>query len=70
MIEIYIIKTYLSKDSEIKKYESWSKKHSKCYAGAIGGNKTFSITPTGLGDIVKVKCNICDKEYDLTSYDW
>ena len=37
------------------------------YEGAIGGGLTFSFTPTGLGDIIKVK--YFEHQIDLTNYD-
>lgn len=38
------------------------------YAGAIGGNFTYEVTPTSLGDIFKVSCG-CGQEIDLTDYE-
>ena len=43
------------------KMAKWYKTHNegKCatrYHGAIGGNVTFSITPTSIGDFVTAKC--------------
>lgn len=38
------------------------------YVGPIGGNLTFSFTPTGLGVIAKVRCS-CGAELDLTDYE-
>lgn len=40
----------------------WYKEHNdgKCangYHGAIGGNVTFKITPTSIGDFITVKCD-------------
>lgn len=37
--------------------------------GAIGGRFTYSITPTGLGLIVKVIDNVTKKELDVTDYE-
>ena len=50
---------------EIKNCKKFIKKHSSCYAGAIGGGISYIITPTGLGDIYSVKCNVCNKELTL-----
>ncbi len=38
------------------------------YEGAIGGGLTYSFTPTGLGMIVKVTCNLTKLELDVTDY--
>ena len=39
------------------------------YAGASGGNLTFSFTPTGLGTVCKVTESITGEVIDLTDYD-
>ena len=44
-----------------------SKGRSIPYFGAIGGEVTFSFSPTGLGTVVQVKCR--DKVLDLTDYE-
>lgn len=36
---------------------------------AIGGRFTYSFTPTGIGEVVKVKDWITNEEIDLTDYD-
>lgn len=43
--------------------------HSKGSTGAIGGQFTYSFTPTHLGTICKATCN-CGAEFDATDYDW
>jgi len=67
-------------DEELDQIHEWVKNH-KCTleedpnfpgykkVGAIGGEITYSFTPTGLGMISKVKCT-CGAELDLTNYDW
>lgn len=55
-------------EDQIEKYQNWRKKLKKIDYGAIGGGYTFMFTPTGLGDIVKVRRNDC-KEIDLTEID-
>ena len=42
--------------------QEWYKTHNdgKCarsYHGAVGGNVTFEITPTSIGDFLKVRCS-------------
>ena len=54
----------LSEEQE-KKYKEWHKSLAKTDYGAIGGGYTFCFTPTGLGDIVKVKRDD-GHELDLT----
>lgn len=39
------------------------------YHGAIGGELTFSFTPTGLGDIIKVQYAGDFEPLDVTGYD-
>lgn len=54
-------------------YKEWADTHECPYrtnggyrnVGAIGGADTFCFTPTGIGDIVHVKC-VCGAEIDLT----
>ena len=51
-----------------KEMQEWYKTHNngKCargYHGAIGGNVTFYITPTSIGDFLTVRCT-CGAELD------
>ena len=48
-------------------YSKFAKKHHKCFlkSGAVGGHLTYMLTPTGLGIIYSVKCNVCWKEVTL-----
>ena len=39
------------------------------YAGAIGGDLTYSFTNTSLGTVVKVKDGFTGEELDVTDYD-
>jgi hypothetical protein len=64
-------------EDESKKAREFFKNH-KCSIGldeygfkkmgAIGGGETYSFTPTGLGNIIEVKCT-CGKKLDLTDTD-
>lgn len=63
---------YALEDDELAKLNAWDhqcKWHGTPdrYAGAIGGELTFSFTPTSLGRIAKVRCG-CGAEIDLTEY--
>ena len=58
---------------EYKKFDEWNNNHiKKCKLygtdGAIGGRLEFCFRPTGLGNIITVKCdcNSKDSKYDLT----
>ena len=63
-------------EEQTDKYNTWNEKHVKTCplmqdplgggCGAIGGRLTF--TPTGLGEIAKIKC-ACGKELDVSYYD-
>lgn len=45
-------------DEMTKWYETHNNgKCAKGYHGAIGGNVTFEITPTGIGDFLRVRCS-------------
>ncbi len=54
--------------SQVKKFKEWKKDKGEIYVGAIGGAYTICFTPTGLGDIVIVKC-ADGTQIDLTEYD-
>lgn len=51
---------------------NFCKEHLSCARknpATIGGYVNYSFTPTGIGDCVKIKCNICGEEKDITDYD-
>lgn len=71
------ISTLISKDYQLpeiteemyKKIDKWYETHNqgKCasgYHGAIGGNITFEITPTSIGNFITVKCS-CGAKLEL-----
>lgn len=68
--------TFTEKEKE--RIEQFMLQHKNCvqyYLGksffsTTGGQYTFIITPTGLGNIVQVRCNICDKIEDVTDDNW
>ena len=45
--------------------------HSMCMSksGAMGECFSYIITPTGLGTILEVKCNVCGKSKTITDFD-
>lgn len=57
---------------EEEKLNKWNDIHKEVCTitdeGAIGGRITFEFTPTGLGDVVKVRC-ACGAKIDLTEYE-
>ena len=59
--------TFRLNDLETKKAHEFCQKHKECskHAGAVGGNITYEITPTGIGDIIKIKC-LCGDSEDIT----
>ena len=70
--KVYEERTFVLSAEQHKKYDEWRKEKNKTkgevYVGAIGGAYTFCFTPTGLGDIVEVKCADGTK-LDLTDSD-
>jgi hypothetical protein len=52
---------------EAQEYHDFCNKHKSCeFSSTIGGKISIIFTPTGLGDIVVVKCNKCGEEKDIT----
>lgn len=47
------------------KVDLWVKRHSKsCHSSATAGEHySYIFTPTGLGDVVRVKCLVCGAEF-------
>lgn len=65
---------FIISDTQHEKLKEWQKDHDcplydaelGCrYVGAAGGADTYIFNPTGLGEIVKVRCS-CGAEIDLT----
>lgn len=53
--------------TEAQEYHDFCNKHKSCeFSSTIGGKISVIFTPTGLGDIVVVKCNKCGEEKDIT----
>ena len=44
-------------------------KHTEVEPTTIGGKFSIEFTPTGLGNVVKCKCNICKETENITDYD-
>ena len=60
--------TYKFTDKQLEQLEKWKATLPKPPLTAIGGEFTYSYTPTGLGTVVRVK-NWDGREIDLTDYD-
>lgn len=59
--------TFALNDTEAQQYHDFCNKHRSCeFSSTIGGKISVIFTPTGLGDIVVVKCNKCGEEKDIT----
>ncbi len=52
-----------------EEYDFYTQNGECPYPGTIGGEFTYSFTPTSLGLIKKVKEEITGEELDLTEYD-
>ena len=57
------------KENELAEKFLQEHRHPEVYKGTIGGHIDFIFTPTSIGDTICVKCNICDKEENITDYD-
>lgn len=61
-------------ESEEKEYKQFYEKHKNCCKNILGkevfsttgGGFSFIITPTGLGNIIEVRCNSCGDSEDIT----
>lgn len=54
-------------EKEEQNYKEFCKEHRECeFASTIGGKISITFTPTGLGNIVEVKCNACGETKDIT----
>ena len=54
-------------EEQLKKLNAFSRKHTSCERGAIGGAHTYCFSPTSLVVVVILKCH-CGKEIDVTDY--
>lgn len=54
-------------NKEFENYKNFIEQHKNCkFTSTIGGKFTISFTPTGLGNIIKIKCTSCNTEIDIT----
>ncbi len=65
--------TFTISGKELSKLVAWKKKQDaktrRAYKGAIGGEYTFSFSPTGIGTAVRVENSITKEVIDVTDYD-
>lgn len=68
----YEDRTFILTAKQVEQFDKWRKekneKEGEVYVGAIGGAYTICFTPTGLGEMVEIKCADGTK-LDLTDFD-
>jgi len=64
----YLISTNLD-EKEKEKASLFIKEKEVKYVGAIGGQFTFTFTPTSIGTIKTIIDNVSGEKCDLTDYD-
>jgi len=61
---------YSLSEKETKEYFEFCKKHRNCeFTSTIGGKISVTFIPTGLGNVVEVKCKACGETKDITDID-
>ncbi|PGK52269.1 hypothetical protein CN918_31250 [Priestia megaterium] len=63
---------FILSEEQVQKIKEWDKKNGceDVYTDAVGTRLTYSFTPTSLGCIETVYCEVCKEKIDLTEYDW
>lgn len=52
-----------------REVDTFFKEHHSCYTNSIsGGLISYIFTPSGIGTIIQIKCNVCNKIKDLTNF--
>ena len=62
-------------EKEVEASNKFYEKHKGCpqlllgksWFSTEGGLLTFEITPTGLGDVIVIRCNACGKKENITN---
>lgn len=63
---------YQLNDCEQLQADMFIQKHLSCarqHPSTIGGCISYILTPTGVGTIVEIQCNICGTKTDISDYD-
>jgi len=55
-------------DKEQERITAFMNKHRREYTGASGGQFSWIYTPTTLGTVTVIRCNISKEEEDVTDY--
>lgn len=53
---------------EVKKAKEFYAKHDKCIHG-VGMKFSYIISPTGVGDVIEIRCNGCKETENITDVD-
>ena len=62
--------TFALQNKEEKAFLKFQKEHIKCkYQDAIGGKFAVTFILTGVGGVIVVKCQSCNKEENITDFD-
>ena len=57
-------------NDEFLEWKEFREEHKNCvFVSTDGGKYSFIFTPTGVGTIIQVRCNACDKIKDITNID-
>lgn len=59
-------------ENEIKDSEAFEEKHLECarkHPTTIGWHITYCFTPSSIGTVVMIRCNLCGEEKNITDYD-
>ena len=64
-------------EKEVEAADKFYKKHKSCPQLLLGKSRfsteggllTYEITPTGLGDVIVIRCNACGKRENITNVD-
>ena len=62
--------TFCLNSTEVEEYKKFVNEHKKCNCSTnIGGKISVIFTPTGLGNVKSVKCNICKEVKHITDFE-
>jgi len=56
-------------DKECADIKRVKESHTCVERTAIGGQWTYSFTPTSIGVKIEIRCGVCNYTYDATEYD-